>query len=524
MKENTEYIGKVEFSKKSQLLLKEKRVNDSIIGLIRPEVVEVVSPGDPLVIESGKEEDKMIIICSVVKMEINPQHAATNFDSVTSLGTKVQLRPLIQKGPDYQGKLQPTDLSDFQIRRLEPKEYRLLTNLPTSGLPIGKIHVGKYEEICHYPFDPNSETLYDTLYQSFFVAGIQGSGKTNALKYLCQAITSYQKIPKEKRPAVIILDGEKSFNEFPTKDELLPETVDFLNVNKIDDADVQVLTLSEQPDRADATLGIDSLEYNDLVYLLPQLENKTENQLLPVLKEAFEVIDERGEPRTIESIRRTGMEIARQSNLIHFSQIPAIGRALQTIELDMFNQPGKKQIRAGLLFQPGKISVIDIHDLDKSRRRVVALTIQQMLNRYKMENSNKYPGIMLVVDEAEILFPEKPTLREKDYVSRITERMEDITNRGRKRHYGVILVSHLPTEVSSKVVALANSQMAFRCSGAETYLNKVFGKEIAIENEEYPTGTFRLKVNISTREQLPINAKIQMLNMDKCKVEIVNAL
>ena len=76
----------------------------------------------------------------------------------------------------------------------------------------------------------------------------------------------------------------------------------------------------------------------------------------------------------------------------------------------------------------------------------------------------------------------------------------------------------------SKVVALANSQMAFRCSGAETYLNKVFGKEIAIENEEYPTGTFRLKVNISTREQLPINAKIQMLNMDKCKVEIVNAM
>ena len=34
MKENTEYIGKVEFSKKSQLLLKEKRANDSIIGLL----------------------------------------------------------------------------------------------------------------------------------------------------------------------------------------------------------------------------------------------------------------------------------------------------------------------------------------------------------------------------------------------------------------------------------------------------------------------------------------------------------
>ena len=63
MKENTEYIGKVEFSKKSHLLLKEKRANDSIIGLIIPDAVEAVSPGDPLVAESGKEGDKMIIIC-----------------------------------------------------------------------------------------------------------------------------------------------------------------------------------------------------------------------------------------------------------------------------------------------------------------------------------------------------------------------------------------------------------------------------------------------------------------------------
>ena len=100
MKENTEYIGKVEFSKKSQLLLKEKRANDSITGLIRAEAVEAVSPSDPLVVESGKEGDNMMVICSVVNMVINPQHAATNFESVTNLGTKVQLRPLIQKGPD----------------------------------------------------------------------------------------------------------------------------------------------------------------------------------------------------------------------------------------------------------------------------------------------------------------------------------------------------------------------------------------------------------------------------------------
>ena len=75
----------------------------------------------------------------------------------------------------------------------------------------------------------------------------------------------------------------------------------------------------------------------------------------------------------------------------------------------MFNQPDKTQLSPSLLFQPGKISVIDVHDLDKSRKRVVALYIQQMLNRFKMEQSNKYPGVILVVDEAEELFPDKPS-------------------------------------------------------------------------------------------------------------------
>ena len=257
------------------------------------------------------------------------------------------------------------------------------------------------------------------------------------------------------------------------------------------------------------------MKYNDLIYLLPELENKTENQLLAVIKMTFGIIDAKSEELTIQNIRETGMDIARKSSLIHPSQIPAIGRALETTELDLFDQQDKTKLEPSLLFQPGKISIVDVHDLDKSRRRVVALTIQQMLNRFKMENSNKYPGIMLVVDEAEILFPQKPTSRERDFVNRITERMEDITNRGRKRYYGLILVSHLPSEVSSKVVALANTQIAFRCSGAETWLKKMFGPESVIENEEYATGTFRIKVNISTREQLPINARVDMLNMDK---------
>jgi hypothetical protein len=72
----------------------------------------------------------------------------------------------------------------------------------------------------------------------------------------------------------------------------------------------------------------------------------------------------------------------------------------------------------------------------------------------------------LVIDEAELLFHSNPSKGDKDYVLRIASKMEDINNRGRKHKYGVILVTHLPSEVSQKVGELANTKIAFGCSGA----------------------------------------------------------
>jgi hypothetical protein len=511
----------VEFTKKQKLLLKENKVNDRIHGYIREDYKTDFSRSDVLVLDSGKNDNSTLVIVSIVSLSINPIHVATNFSSISALGIEVEFRPLLEVSDGYIGDLRAIDLSDFKIRKPTLEEYNLATNLPPTGVPIGKNTQGSFENTCYYPFDPDSDELENTLYQSVFIEGIQGSGKTNALKFLSQAVTSYKGISIEKRPAVIILDGEKMFTEFATKNQLNPEAREFLNENDIGDTDYRVLTLSEYSENADSTLSFQSLTYNDLVHLIPEVEPKTENILKQVLKTTFEIIEARGNEMelTIENVRSVGTDLARKSPLIHYSQAPAIGRALQSIELDMFNQPDKTQLNPSLLFQPGKISVIDVHDLDKSRKRIVALYIQQMLNRFKMEQSNKYPGVILVVDEAEELFPDKPSKRERNFVDRITERMEDVTNRGRKRHYGLFIVTHVPSSVSPKIVALANTHMAFRSSGADSYISKVFGKEFVSQANNLETGTYLLKVNVSSQNQRPIIAKLRMPNMDKCKVK-----
>ena len=521
MTDDLEFIGRVEFTKKQQLKLKENKINDRIHGYIKEDYKTNFLRSDVLVLDSDRKDNSTLVIVSIVSLNVNPIHVATNFSSMSALGIEVEFRPLLEVSDEYIGDLRPIDLSNFKIRKPTLEEYNLATNLPPTGVPIGKNTQGSFENTCYYPFDPDSDELENTLYQSVFIEGIQGSGKTNALKFLSQTVTSYTGIPIEKRPSVIILDGEKMFTEFATKSELNSESRKFLNDNNVGNADYQVLTLSEYPENADSTLSFRSLTYNDLVHLIPEVEPKTENYLKQILKTTFEIIEARGNEMelTIENVRSIGTDLARKSPLIHTSQAPAIGRALQSIELDMFNQPDKTQLSPSLLFQPGKISVIDVHDLDKSRKRVVALYIQQMLNRFKMEQSNKYPGVILVVDEAEELFPDKPSKRERNFVERITERMEDVTNRGRKRHYGLFIVTHVPSSVSPKIVALANTHMAFRSSDANSYISKVFGKEFVGQANNLETGTFLLKVNVSSQNQRPILAKLRMPNMDKCKVK-----
>ena len=85
-----EFIGRVEFSKKQKLLLKENKVNDRIHGYIREDYKTDFSRSDVLVLDSGKNDNPTLVIVSIVSLSINPIHVATNFSSFSALGIEVR--------------------------------------------------------------------------------------------------------------------------------------------------------------------------------------------------------------------------------------------------------------------------------------------------------------------------------------------------------------------------------------------------------------------------------------------------
>ena len=183
MTDNLEFIGRVEFTKKQQLLLKENKVNDRIHGYIKEDYKTDFSRSDVLVLDSDRKDNSTLVIVSIVSLNVNPIHVATNFSSMSALGIEVEFRPLLEVSDEYIGDLRPIDLSNFKIRKPTLEEYNLVTNLPPTGIPIGKNTQGIFENTCYYPFDPDSTEFENTLYQSVFIEGVQGSGKTNALKF-----------------------------------------------------------------------------------------------------------------------------------------------------------------------------------------------------------------------------------------------------------------------------------------------------------------------------------------------------
>jgi hypothetical protein len=88
--------------------------------------------------------------------------------------------------------------------------------------------------------------------------------------------------------------------------------------------------------------------------------------------------------------------------------------------------------------------------------------------------------------------------------------MQDITNRGRKHRYGVVLVTHSPAAVSKQVGDLTNTKVAFACSGCDKWIRDYFGKDHVNEISSFPTGVCRISVKVNTNNQGPINARVKI--------------
>ena len=384
---------------------------------------------------------------------------------------------------------------------------------PNHAIPYGWLVLpnGKTTN-AYFPYDPKISSLDKTFYMSKLLVGLQNAGKTNAIAFDVRVLTTSNKIPDAKKPAVIIIDGENSFLNFPKIDEMIPETQKYMKENGFGNIRHQVFSVSDLPGIGNANLSFSELDVSAWHMMLPSLRANTEGQLITIMKMTLNYLEKQNMEPTMKNIRLVANGLAQNSNVLHTSQVPAIARALESPELSLFDDDKNKTVlNPSVLFKPGTITTIDVNGMDMSRRRVVVLYLMELLHRYKVLNRIDEPGIIMVLDESEQVYPKHPTKRESEYVDRIIERSANVVELGRKRYYGCIIASHRSVDTAAQIVQLSSTHMAFRCSGGENaHITKYFGIQNIPEINNLETGYARLKTNTSTADHGDINATIKI--------------
>jgi hypothetical protein len=476
-------LGKVIFSKTEKYT--QSLNGDKIYGFIREENKEMVSKGDSVVLFHRELPLKFYAI--VIRIDNYPITAGGYEKHITEVGTHVELRPFLEVEPSegYRGTVRPHDLTEFEIGFPNHEELGEINNVPKEGLPLGSIHGNGARSTFYYPLKPE-----DTIFQSMLVAGVQGSGKTNFNKLLIQALSS------KTETAIIVLDAEGEYQQFTKIKDMNEEGRHFLMSHHINEVNLQVLKLSNDLFRSSASLSVQGINLTDILQLLPELEPKSADVLTAIAFRAQETLRQRSKELTWKNLRD---EILQEVNTTQYlngmagaSIKQAIGRALISLNLRLFDQPGKIPLNPQNVFKRGVVTIIDYQELSVQQQRMVALTLLLMIYKFKFQDNNREPGVLLFIDEAELLFPAKPSNVEKDYVDRIEEKMREPVKRGRKHRYGIVPITHLPSDVSSGVTSLCNTKIAFRCSGARPWIRQNFGKEFINEIERLATGSCRI--------------------------------
>ena len=491
-------IGKVIFSKN------EKYTQDSkgakAYGYIKGEYRDSISQGQNLVLFSREDEIKFYV--QVEKIENYPITSAGFETKVTETATHLQLRLFfeISKVDNYRGKYRPHSLNGFELDYPKKDELFEITNIPTEGLPLGTVDSHENNIPFNYPLYPE-----DTIFQSIFIAGVQGSGKTNFTKLLIQAINS------KTNTATVVLDREGEYSKFVQLNEMSQDGQRFFSNHELKSTTPNVLKLSNDFFEANACMSIQGINPTDLLMILPELETKSAGVLKTIVPRAIHNIQQRGEAMEWKNLEK---EILIE---LHTSQFltgmagsaikGAIERALISHNLMLFDQHNKTKLIPETLFKEGTVTIIDCQSLSADQQRMVALYLLLMLNKHKLHEKNIDPGVLLFIDEAEVLFPVKPTAGEREHVLRLSEMIREPVRRGRKHKFGIVCITHRPSDISPAVENLCNTKIAFRSSGCRTWISNNFGKDLVNDIETLPTGQCHISTMKTSRQ---IQSKISI--------------
>jgi DNA helicase HerA-like ATPase len=494
-----EYIGKIIQNPRSPLKLSTNK--KCVYGYINEECKLNITEEMILIAESTDNNDSKRIICKLKQITSFPKSAQIQTKGISEFVTKIELEPMREISNEYSGPLRNNDLNYYELRTPTTDELIRYYSLPQSGIPLGTLKSGENNSINNIPFYCDEKQIY----QSVFVCGAKGTGKTTFIKWLIRALTSIKGgIPKEL-PAVVIFDVEREFTKIDSKDQL-HETVQQL-IEKLGvgvQREIDIIRISAEPESADATLTLGEITSDHFAYFVPNLTLNTTMGLERIYKDIIKKCQSDGTPITAGEILREIQTAAEMGRDIHHSQREAIIRATSSIVFDIFDQPKLKKLKAKELLVPGKITVIDANDLTDDQQRSVALYLLSMFHRYKIktENSTK---LILILDEAHRIFPKSGDLK-KDYIQRLGKFVGDVVHRGRRRKYGILLATQYPRDISGEVVDLCDTTILFRIAGNTTWLREKLGSPDNVKKViDLPTGeAFMVAKGFSTNEPLRV--------------------
>jgi len=202
VQEVDEYIGAAIHDEELTIKMKNVQVDRRIYGYIKQNYISEVFPDDILAFDSPDEDST--ILTRVFEFEPALVKRSGFENRFRELKSVIACIPLIEIVDGKEKQFRAKIIDGYQIRKPTDDEVLKITGFPKEGIPLGKVRYGDNDIDCFYPFNPEKKKLEDTIYRSFFIVGTQHSGKTTSGKYWFQALTSYEKLPPEKRPAIIV--------------------------------------------------------------------------------------------------------------------------------------------------------------------------------------------------------------------------------------------------------------------------------------------------------------------------------
>ena len=413
-------------------------------------------------------------MCIVKKIECSEDSFPGETSSHKEENYKIILIPVGQFSPEGYQDLLPQTIIGGKIKIPRNKEFCEFRKIPQNGMPIGNIQ-GLNTGIP-YPLEIR------TLYQSVFMSGQQGTGKTTALKSMALQIAQVR-----NSPAQIILDNEGEYGNLRSipSDKRAEEVMKKHGIKELELGQFRLINIDTN---GGYCLTLKAIDPVDLPYFLHELTPISHDTLQTIIYDILE--ESKDKEFTLPGLTRLIFKfIEKEKYGATDGTKKAIQRAMNSISLRIFDVLGVKPIDFESILVSGKVTVINTYHLRDVHQRIVGLYLLAMLHKRALKGKEVI-NVVFFLDEIQRLLPKSKSTSDSEYQKRIIKFLDEVVHRGRKRDYGVIFATQSVADVKKEIIDLCNTKVFFQTQGSGiNYIKEYFSNKEDLERlKKLPVG------------------------------------